>query len=98
MIWLIIAAMCAATYIPRILPLLLERGLSLPPFIRRWLDFFPYAALGCLIFPGILTAFPEKPWIGVAAGVCAAGVAWKARNATLPVLAGIAAAILLDLV
>ena len=97
MIWLIIAGMCAATYIPRILPLLLERGLALPRFIRRWLDFFPYAALGCLIFPGILSAFPQKPWVGIVAGACAAGVAWKAPNATLPVLAGIAVAIVLDL-
>ncbi len=33
----------------------------LPRWIRRWLSFFPYAALGSLIFPGILTVVDGRP-------------------------------------
>jgi branched-subunit amino acid transport protein len=55
-----------------------------------------FAALGALIFPGILTVIDDKPWIGPVSGACAAIVALKARNAIFPVLVGIAAAVGLD--
>ena len=54
MIWLTIAAMALVTFVPRIIPFFVGRNLNLPPWIRRWLSFFPAAALGGLIFPGIL--------------------------------------------
>jgi len=97
MIWVMIAGMCAVTFIPRVVPLLLGRDLVLPGWIRRWLSFFPYAALGALIFPGILTVVEGRPWIGLAAGVCAALLALKARNAIFPVLAAIAVTVILEL-
>lgn len=97
MIWLTIAAMALVTFVPRIIPFFLGRGLTLPPWVKRWLAFFPAAALGGLIFPGILSVVPDKPWLGPAACACAALVAWKARNSIFPVLAGIAVAIALDL-
>ena len=96
MIWLAIAGMCLVTYLPRAIPLLLGRDLALPRWIRRWLSFFPFAALGALIFPCILTVIADTPWIGPAAGACAALVALKARNAIFPVLVGIAATVALD--
>lgn len=97
MIWLVIAGMCLVTFVPRVIPLLLGRELSLPRWIRRWLSFFPYAALGALIFPGILGAIPGRPWIGLAAGASAALLALKARNAIFPVLAAIAVTLALNL-
>ena len=97
MIWLMIAGMCAVTFLPRVIPLLLGRDLALPRWIRRWLSFFPYAALGALIFPGILTVVEGRPWIGLAAGGCAAFLALKARNAVFPVLAAIAVTVILEL-
>ena len=63
MIWLMIAGMCLVTFVPRAIPFILGRDLALPAWIRRWLSFFPYAALGALIFPGILTIIPGRPWI-----------------------------------
>jgi len=96
MIWLAIMGMCLVTYLPRAIPLLLGRDLALPGWLRRWLSFFPYAALGALIFPGILSVIDDKPWIGPAAGACAALVALKARNAIFPVLVGIAATVALE--
>ena len=90
MTWLMIAGMCLVTFLPRVIPLVLGRNLVLPPWIRRWLSFFPYAALGSLIFPGILTVVEGRPWIGLAAGACAALLALKLRNAIFPVLGAIA--------
>ena len=76
-----IAGMCLVTFIPRMIPFLVGRDMQLPVWIRRWLSFFPYAALGALIFPGILTVIDGRSWIGLAAGGCAALLALKARNA-----------------
>jgi hypothetical protein len=39
-----------------------------------------------------------RPWIGLAAGACAALLALKARNAIFPVLAAIAVTVVLDLI
>jgi branched-subunit amino acid transport protein len=97
MIWLLIAGMCVVTFVPRVIPLLLGRDLALPAWIRRWLSYFPYAALGALIFPGVLTVIPDRPWIGIAAGGVAALLALKARNAIFPVLVAIAVTVALDL-
>jgi branched-subunit amino acid transport protein len=97
MIWVMIAGMCLVTFVPRVIPLLLGRELALPAWIRRWLSYFPYAALGALIFPGVLTIIPGRPWIGVGAGAVAALLALKARNAIFPVLAAIAVTVALDL-
>ena len=97
MIWLMIAGMCLVTFVPRAIPLILGRDLKLPRWISRWLGFFPYAALGALIFPGILSVIAGRPWIGLAAGGAAALLALKARNAIFPVLAAIAVTVGLDL-
>ena len=97
MIWVMIAGMCLVTFIPRAIPMVLGRRVVLPGWVRCWLSFFPYAALGSLIFPGILTVVEGRPWIGLAAGGCAALLALKARNAIFPVLAAIAVAVGLQL-
>ncbi len=98
MIWLTIAGMCVVTYVPRILPLALGHGLVLPALVRRWLSYFPYAAIGALIFPGILTSVPRSPWIGLAAGGLALGISWKVKSPMFAVLAAIALAIGLSLI
>jgi branched-subunit amino acid transport protein len=98
MIWFAIVGMALVTFVPRVIPLVLGRDLALPGWIRRWLSFFPFAALGALIFPGILTVVDGKPWIGLAAGACAAVIAVRARTAIVPVLAAIVVAVVLQLV
>ncbi len=97
MIWIIIAAMSVVTFVPRLIPFLIGRNLALPAWVKRWLAFFPAAALGGLIFPGILSVVPDKPWLGLAAGACAAAIAWFARNSIFPVLVGITVAVALEL-
>ena len=96
MIWITIAGMALVTFLPRLIPMAVGRDIRLPAWIRRWLSYFPYAALGALIFPGILSAIEGKPWIGVAAGASAGLVALKAKNAIVPVLAAVAIALVLD--
>jgi branched-subunit amino acid transport protein len=97
MIWIAIGGMCLVTFVPRLIPMLIGRDLALPTWIRRWLSFFPFAALGALIFPGILTVIEGRPWIGLVAGGCAALLALKAKNAIFPVLVAIAVTVALDL-
>jgi branched-subunit amino acid transport protein len=50
----IVIGMALVTYIPRMLPMVLLKDIKLPGFIKRFFQFIPYAALGALIFPGVL--------------------------------------------
>ncbi|HDQ14702.1 MAG TPA: AzlD domain-containing protein, partial [Sediminispirochaeta sp.] len=72
-VWLLIFGMALVTYIPRLLPFVLIDKEKLPPRLVRMLKNIPYAALGALIFPGILTV-DENVWLGVVGGLVAAGV------------------------
>ncbi|HVI49643.1 MAG TPA: AzlD domain-containing protein [Candidatus Sulfotelmatobacter sp.] len=72
---ILIAALSAATAVPRLLPAVLGQRFEPPKAFRRWLDAVPYAALGGLIFPGILNADPATPWTGLAAGAAALAAA-----------------------
>lgn len=96
MIWLLLAGMFLVTYIPRLVPFLFARQLDLPPWVQKWLKFFPYAALGALIFPGILTAVPGRPALAAGAGILAAVAALFIRNITVIVVLAIAAVLLLQ--
>jgi branched-subunit amino acid transport protein len=95
MIWLL-AGMFLVTFLPRLIPFLFARQLDLPPWIKKWLKFFPYAALGALIFPGILQAVPGKPAVAAGAGILAAVCALFIRNITVIVVLAIAAVLLLQ--
>jgi branched-subunit amino acid transport protein len=90
--------MFMVTYIPRLVPFLFARQLDLPSWVGRWLKFFPYAALGALIFPGILEAVPGKPGLAVGAGLLAAVAALFIHNITVVVVLAIAAVLALQAV
>lgn len=66
---LLIALMALSTAIPRVLPALFL-GQSLRPSLRQYLHAIPYAALGALIWPGILYT-TESPHIGLVGGITA---------------------------
>jgi branched-subunit amino acid transport protein len=93
LIWLL-AGMFLVTFLPRLIPFLFARQLDLPPWIKKWLKFFPYAALGALIFPGILEAVPGKPALAAGAGVLAAVCSLFIRNITVIVVLAIVAVLL----
>ncbi|MEA3351839.1 MAG: AzlD domain-containing protein [Chloroflexota bacterium] len=71
-IMLIIVGMTAATYVPRMLPVFFMDRFSFPGWFKKWLQSIPYAALGALIFPGILWVEKDKPLIGIIGGLVAA--------------------------
>lgn len=68
--WIMIFGMTAVTYIPRLLPFIALDTDRFPRRLVRILKNIPYAVLGALIFPGILTADPN-PWFGVVGGLSA---------------------------
>lgn len=73
---LIIIGMSAVTLIPRWLPVWIMDRITWPDWAREWLDNIPYAALGALIFPGILSVSKGEPWIGLTGGIVAAILAF----------------------
>ncbi len=87
---LIIIVCAAANYILRAVPFFISIGEKMPPYIKRFLDYMPVAALGALIFPGVITSFPQNPAAGIA-GVAAAGItAWFSEGLMVPVFASVA--------
>lgn len=52
----LVLAMALVTFIPRMIPMVLLNGVKLPTRLKNFLDFIPYAALGALIFPGVLSS------------------------------------------
>ncbi len=83
-----------ATYLPRALPFLLPFPEKMPRFLTSVLKVMPIAALGALIFPGVIDSFPKEPMAGILGVVGAAAVAWFRGGLILPVLTSIAAAYL----
>lgn len=87
---LLVVTMALVTYIPRMIPMVLLNGVKLPKRLRTFLGFIPYAALGALIFPGILSSTGDT-----ASAACGFGVsillALAKLNVMIVVAGGIAA-------
>lgn len=88
-IMLVILACAAANYLLRVIPFFLSGGENIPPYLKRFLDYMPVVALGALIFPGIITSFPQNPAAGIAGVAAAAVAAWFFEGLILPVFASI---------
>ncbi len=67
----VILGMGAVTYLPRLLPALFLDRIQFPIWFRKWLQSIPYAALGALIFPGVLLVDKDQPLLGLAGGLVA---------------------------
>lgn len=94
---LLIAGMALVTYIPRLIPMALSEKLNFPGWLNNWLQYVPYAALGALIFPGILYSVDgQHPWVGLAGGGAAVILALAGQN-ILVVLAGAIVAVMFGL-
>ena len=93
----VVVGMALVTYIPRMLPLVLLQKIALPAFVRRFMRFIPYAALGALIFPGALFSTGEGNALAASVGCLTAMVlAWRAVNLVFVVLGGVAGAFLVN--
>lgn len=90
---LLVLLMGLVTYLPRMLPLTFLNNMRLPRFINAFLRFVPFAALGALIFPGILTSTGNVN-SALAGGAVSLFLAFERVNITLVVFGGILGAYL----
>jgi branched-subunit amino acid transport protein len=86
-IFFLIAGMAVVTYLPRLLPAVFLDRYQFPAWFQKWLQAIPYAALGALIFPGVLLVKEDQPLLGLAGGVVAFLLALLEVHITL-VMAG----------
>jgi branched-subunit amino acid transport protein len=93
-ILIIVLASSAGTYAARVIPFFISALDRLPPFFKRFLRVMPVAALGALIFPGLLIDFSQEPGAALIAVGAAAATALVTRNLIFPVAVSIAAAYL----
>ena len=93
---LVIVGMALVTYIPRLLPALFLDRFQFPGWFRKWLQSIPYAALGALIFPGILIVEKDQPLLGLAGGVIAFILSLLRLHITLVMAGSILIVILLQ--
>ncbi|RDW19867.1 AzlD domain-containing protein [Oceanobacillus chungangensis] len=97
MIVIIIIGMSLVTMIPRIIPAFVVEKLQFKPWVNRWLGAIPYAALGALIFPGILWVVPNEPIIGIIGGLVAIILASLGLNVVFAVIGAITTVFLLTM-
>lgn len=88
MIWLIIG-LAVVTYIPRMVPLVFFNSEKIPSVIQNVLKNVPFAILGALIFPGILTIHDDLLF-GVIGAVAAILAAYLGANLIVVVMFAVA--------
>lgn len=82
--------LCAlVTYLTRAVPFFLSWMKRLPPGVRRFLSVIPIAALGALLFPGVLMEFSFFPPLGLIGLAAAAGAAWLFGGLIVPIAGSI---------
>lgn len=90
---LLVLCMGIVTFMPRMLPLTFLNNLTLPRFLNSFLRFVPFAALGALIFPGLLTSTGNTN-SALVGGAVSLLLALRGVNITLVVFGGILGAYL----
>lgn|SRR5690625_1941931 len=89
MILLIIIGMSLVTMIPRVIPAFIVDKVNFPLWVNQWLQAIPYAALGALIFPGILSVKPDAPYVGIVGGIVAITLSFLGLNIIFVVIGAI---------
>lgn len=59
-LWILVIGMAVVTYLPRMIPMVILQEIKLHPYLKRFLEFIPFAVLGALIFPGIIYSTSNK--------------------------------------
>ena len=93
---LLVAGMALVTYLPRLLPVLFLDRFHFPDWFEKWLKSIPYAALGALIFPGVLFVKEDQPLLGLAGAGVAFILALLNLHVTLVMIGSILAVYLLQ--
>ncbi|AEC01998.1 AzlD domain-containing protein [Parasphaerochaeta coccoides] len=86
---ILLALNIMATYVSRVLPFHVQFLSRLPRFAKKCMEVLPIAALGALIFPGVITDFIGEGsvwYAGLAGTLAAALVARKTNGLLLPVV------------
>lgn len=97
MIFIIIIGMSLVTMIPRIIPAFIVEKMVFKDWINKWLSAIPYAALGAMIFPGILYVKENEPMVGIIGGLVAIVLAFLGLNIMFVVVGAIGAVYLLTM-
>jgi branched-subunit amino acid transport protein len=92
-VWITIVAMGVVTFLTRLSFILAWGNFEIPPIVRRSLRYVPPAVLSAIILPELLrpggvpidVSFNNMRWI---AGLVAALVAWRTRNALITIVVG----------
>lgn len=91
-LWLLVIGMGLITFALRLLPLATLDHSSLPPLLRRGLEYVPPAVLSAIIFPELLRPAGYLDLsLGnerLLAGVVAILVAWRTKNVLLTITLG----------
>jgi len=85
----IIIGMAIVTALPRIIPTVIVDKFIFRDWLNRWLHAIPYAALGALIFPGILSVIEGAPHSGLIGGLVAIAIASLSFNVLFVVIGAI---------
>ncbi len=88
-IYLTIMLMAIVTYIPRFLPMSFLKVDKLPPLVKRFLYFIPYAALGALIVPGSFTSVGNNFSLSVFAILLVVVISFLVENIVMVVFSSI---------
>lgn len=93
LIWAVILA-CGFTLLIKVAPITALKGDSLPPLLRKWLDFVPVAVMGALVGPDVFI-YQGKLNFGITnlfllVSIPTLLIAWKTRNFFVTIAFGIA--------
>ncbi len=96
-LWIIVG-MSVVTLLPRLIPILIVGRIAFPKWMNRFLSTIPYAALGALIFPGILSVDLANPLTGLIGGLVAIVLAYLRLHVLLVIAGAILMVALLGLI
>lgn len=94
-ILLLVLAMTAVTYLPRLIPLFLFNG-KVNPLLARFLRFVPFTVLGVMALPGFYKSINGKPLYSAVCMVSAVLIAYFTENVIASVIGTVAAAVVLS--
>jgi len=96
-LWWLVLGMMVVTYVPRLMPIAFLRQMNLPPRLKSFLEYIPYAALGALIFPGVISSTGDS---GSAIGGALAAIiaAWLKLNLLLVLTISVVAVYLIKMI